>query len=116
MHPPFRQKLIMIYGAPEQQLDTEAYSTSQLLLLQSKTADIPEGLGVARWFIIMSKTAASSSAKNAGAAGKQPKNASGGRGAAPSSNSAFKWQLGGLIAGIVVALVSTTAPGQQVSY
>lgn len=30
------------------------------------------------------------------------------------SNPAFKWQMGGLIAGIIVALISTTEPGQQV--
>lgn len=27
---------------------------------------------------------------------------------------AFKWQVGGLIAGIIVAIISTTEPGQQV--
>lgn len=27
---------------------------------------------------------------------------------------AFKWQMGGLIAGIIVAIISTTEPGQQV--
>lgn len=66
-------------------------------------------------FIIMSKIAAASSAKKAGP-GKQPKNASPRRegGGAARSNPALKWQLGGLIAGVVVALLSTTAPGQQV--
>lgn len=32
----------------------------------------------------------------------------------PAANPAFKWQMGGLIAGIIVALVSTTEPGRQV--
>lgn len=29
-------------------------------------------------------------------------------------NSAMKWQMGGLIAGIIVAIISTTEPGLQV--
>lgn len=33
----------------------------------------------------------------------------------PAPNPAFKWQMGGLIAGIIVALASTTEPGRQVS-
>ncbi|CAM9332570.1 unnamed protein product [Ectocarpus sp. 13 AM-2016] len=31
----------------------------------------------------------------------------------PAANPAFKWQMGGLIAGIIVALASTTEPGRQ---
>lgn len=62
----------------------------------------------------MSKTAAAS-VKKAGAV-KQPKKAApqSGKETDSRANSALKWQLGGLIAGIVVALVSTTEPGQQV--
>lgn len=31
-----------------------------------------------------------------------------------NAQSAWKWQMGGLIAGIIVAIISTTEPGKQV--
>lgn len=60
----------------------------------------------------MSKTAAAST-KKAGP-GKKTSDAAPSSNGATRANPALKWQLGGLIAGILVALISTTEPGQQV--
>ncbi|CAM9829612.1 unnamed protein product [Pylaiella littoralis] len=59
----------------------------------------------------MSKTAAAST-KKAGP-GKKTSDAAPSSNGATRANPALKWQLGGLIAGILVALMSTTEPGQQ---
>ena len=33
---------------------------------------------------------------------------------APNANPALRWQLGGLIAGVIVAIISSTEPGEKV--